>query len=143
VDKVIFFVCFIGVIALIVGAIVGLIAWMIHLDDKEQKRIEAERKAEGEKWLAEENLKPKYNVHIKTKGKEEVIETNTFEPYYDLDNWRWRRFVRSKARAESYIEHSMEHGRFKLGDEYIPTCEVESAKIVEVKRAEEVPTTTV
>jgi hypothetical protein len=142
-DKLIFFGCFFGVIALIIGAICGLFWLMMYTEEKEQARIKAERTAQGEKWLAEENLKPKYNVHIKTKSKEEPIETKTFEPYYDLDNWRWRKFVTSKSRAESYINHSMENDRFRLGDEFIPTCEVELVKIMEVKNVEEVPQATV
>jgi hypothetical protein len=116
-------------------AIPAFFMWAI-LSDRKTSKKEMEALVKKQKdWLAEQNLKPKFRVKVKTKGGE-IVMSSTFEPTCEID-WLGQYYLdkdSSRDKAERCIENFISRGRYVHEDTgyYVPLCEIKCFEVIKV-----------
>lgn len=117
----------VAIFVLVVGSIIGGIAWEVRKDMKREEEREKAALAAKAAWLAEENLKPKYCVRFI--GKDGLARcSETCQPVYSGVH-RPRTWT-SKEHAQHLLEESYKRGWFESeGGRTIPVAEIYSAEV--------------
>lgn len=115
---------------------IGVCTWGWIADDKRIARELKDAQDGCTAWLADQDKLPKYCIQITTKSGK-ILMSEVVEARSEIEHWfRWTYFKSpSKERAQDKVDQWMKLGRAKLGDLYIPTCDMETVQVVEYKPA--------